>query len=129
MQPPTRGEGERTIIPHARIYPGGGIAEAFTNIIAPGERVRLCIRGKQVFFDAGRLAKLAPGAFLCLDSKKIGVFPTGSVPEPRPYEVKDFMYQDERQALGLRQQLGFKDDLTNADEAGRVNRRASLRAL
>jgi hypothetical protein len=121
---PAIAESERRVATDTGIKEGGGIAEAFANVVAPGGRAD---RGSNGLLDLGRFAEFAKSAMRKLMLKEAGVFGASRVAQPSPDEMEDFVDKNEPQQSGSAKQLRFKDDATIADETRGVNGGAFLR--
>jgi hypothetical protein len=111
-------QGEMGRAADARVKPGGGVAEAFADIIAGACRA---------FFHRGRFAQLSARPGRRFGFEQLGPGAAGGVSETRPCKMKDLVHGDQPQVARFSSEFGFENDLAAADEGSGVHRNAAMR--
>jgi hypothetical protein len=102
------------------VEPGGAIAEAFTDIIAPAIR-----HFQKIFAHLRRLAKLSSRPRFPFRRKQLAEPVPFLVAEARPNEMKQLVNQDETEQALLPEKLFFEHNTALADKAGCIYRRST----
>lgn len=108
---------------------GGGVAEAFAEVKAPGAgAIAAVVRVKRAFARLGGPAEFAFGAAEGFAHDEGFPRPAERVTEACPDEVEDFVGEDAAEFVGIGEEGGIEDDAALGKEAGGLDFEAAARA-
>jgi len=110
---------------NSRIEPGGGVAEALTNVVAPDARIGTV--SEAAFFHCRGLAQLSPSAFFPFEHEQQLEITATPIIQSGPHEMKEFMYEYEAKQGGIQDKCLVEDNPARSNKTRGVNRGASLR--
>ena len=114
---------------NARVKPCGRIAKTLANILAQKTRLERQRRETQrIFLCDGRVAKFSSRSARQFVDQQVRKFFSGAVTQASPYEVEDFVDNNEPEHANVRKQSGLQDNLALPDKTGCVNRNAMFQA-
>jgi hypothetical protein len=112
------------------MMPGGGIAETFTNVIAPASRIhRKVAILQQRLLHPGRFAQLSSCSMHVLVTQQFRKFASALIPETHPDEMKKLMDNNQTQRARPLYKLRIHHYFALPNEAGRINRSPAVRLV
>jgi hypothetical protein len=110
---------------NSRIEPGGSVAEALTNVVAPDARIGTV--GEAAFFYCRGLAQLSPSAFFPFEHEQQLETTASPIIQSGPHEMKEFMYKYQAKQGGIQNKCLVQDNPARSNKTRGVNRGTPVR--